>query len=88
MCHGDYLDTIWDLLIDDVVGEVSTEEIPPCACLKVGPDCRCARDQRDSAVHFLDEGLDRLEAPFKVPFKRVIDFPESFRGKFNLGAAH
>jgi hypothetical protein len=46
------------------------------------------RDQRDCAVHFMNECLSHPRAPFKVPFKGVIDFPESFRGEVNLGAAY
>jgi len=88
MSYGDHLDTSRDLSIDDVVGKIPAQDIPPRTCLKVGPDCRCARDQCDCAVHFLNKCLGYLDAPFKVPFKGVIDFPESFRDKFNFGAAH
>lgn len=88
MGYGDHLDTSRDLSIDDIIGKVPAEDISTRTRLKVGPDCRCACDQRDCAVHFLNERLGHLEAPFKVPFKGVVDFPESFRGKFNLGVAH
>lgn len=88
MGYGDHLDTSRDLSIDNVVGKIPAQNIPPRTRLKVGPDCRCARDQRDGTVHFLNKRLGYLEAPFKIPFKGVIDFPESFRGEFNLGAAH
>lgn len=88
MSYSDHLDTGRDFSIDDVVGEIPAEYIPPRACLKVGPDRRRDCDQRDRAVDFLNKRLGHLEASSKVPVKGVIDFPESFRGELNLGAAH
>jgi len=81
MCYGDHLYTDRNLSVDDV----TAKDIPARACLKVGPDRGRARDQSDRAVHFLNKCLSHLEAPSKVPFEGVIDFPESFR--VELGGA-
>ena len=87
MCYGDHLDADRDLSIDDVVGKLA-EDVSPRACLKVGPDRGRARDQSDRPVHFPNKCLGRPAALLKVPFKGFIDFPESFQGELNLGAAH
>src|SRR4051794_13169856 len=87
MCYGDHFNTDGDLSIDDVVGKLG-EDVSPRACLKVRPSGRRARDQSDCPIHFPNKCLGCLAALFKVPLKGLIDFPESFRGELNLGAAH
>ena len=73
--------------IDKVIRKL-VEDVTPCACLKVRPNRGRARDQGNGPVHFPNKSLGRLAAPFQVPLKSLIDFPESFRSKPNPGAAH
>lgn len=87
MCYGDHLNTDRNLSIDDAEGEL-VEDVSLRARFKVGPDRGRTRDQSDCSVHFPNKCLGRPAALSKVPIKGFIDFPESFRGEFNLGAAH
>jgi hypothetical protein len=87
MGYGDHLNTDRDLSIDDAEGKL-VENVSPRARFKMGPDRGRARDQRDCSVHLANKCLGRPAAFSKVPLKGFIDFPQSFPGKLNLGAAH
>jgi len=85
--HGDDFDAVWNLSIDDAVGKLA-EDVPSRASLEARPDGRRGRNQSQRFRHFTNECLCSLDASLQIPLERIIDLPESFRGKLNLGAAH
>jgi hypothetical protein len=87
MGYSNYLDTALDLSIDDAVGKLA-ENIPPCASLEVRPNSGRARNQNEGVRRFANKRLCRLEAPLKIPLKRVIDLPKSFWDNLNPSGAH
>lgn len=85
--YGDHFNAALDLSIDDVVGKLA-KDVPPRTRLEGGPNGGSARDQRDRVRRFVNKRLCGLDAPFKIPLKRVIDLPTGFRDKLNPGGAH